>query len=237
MRLAATIAAVLLLVLASVGAVWAAPRTEITIDPDQAAAKAKAVLLTEKDLPGKEWLSINDIFAESGDLDGLIPDTAACSNSLLMLSELSSDIESERLARTNVAITSLDTKDPDGLTVTLLVEVYPDGVLTDLAGELKSIYRDDYVKCSQEASKQLIADATVKAVSPFGKAPGNGGAIAFDIDAPSLKVKAHTEIYDWVDGNVRLQLQVNGGKAVVDSKLVNAAIDKTVANLNKAAGR
>jgi hypothetical protein len=237
MRLAATIAAFSFLVLASAAAVQAAPRTEITIDPDQAEAKAKAVLLTEKDMPGKDWLGLTDIFADADLSDGLIPDTAACTNSLSKLADLGADIESERIARTNVVLTQMDTKDSDGLTVTVLVEVFPDGALTDLAGELKAIYRDDYIKCTQEASKQLVADATVKASPASAKAPGNGGVVAFDMDSPSLKIKAHQEIYDWVDGNVRIQLQVSGGRALVDSKIVNLALDKTVANLNKAAGR
>src|SRR5947208_15525700 len=119
MRLVATVLAIGMLMMAAVAPAMAGPRTDITIDPDQAAPKAKAGLLTEKDFAGN-WLGITDIFADASLTDGLIPDTAACSNSLSMLAELGADIESERVARTNVALTDIDTKDSDGRTVTLL---------------------------------------------------------------------------------------------------------------------
>jgi len=231
----------LLVLVAMPGLAWA----DSPFDPAQASDIAQRVLLTPADMPGDGWSS-QAMVLDSGTLDGAVPDTDACRNSLgPMLSAAS--------------------KHPDGTIAGQAAETLSHGggsllaIPTEVALEIDVHEDDAYLDGAMDRTRDMLAGpdlwtclgdlfgkslggalrATVQDAEPGAVVPNNGIARAVEITVGGglVSLSVRMELYVWLYGNVVAQASVTGSSSSVTSDLAGAVINKTQSNLDREASK
>jgi hypothetical protein len=192
-----------------------------TFDPKQADAEAHAALLKENELPGSGWKAGQDD-QFSGDDD--LPSVSACND----MNAFQADAKKSQAARARREFDRATAGAVVPASVAVDVHIYNTAdEVASLLKRFKSLANSGKVSpCLVAFFQDQLKDANiaVKEAPPSNKAPNNGIALAFDLTAGPLTLRA--ENYQWTEGNGVLETTFTGLKDGITNDLISATNQK-----------
>jgi len=215
----------------------------VRLDPAKADALAAVALPSEKDLPGSGWsvTSYNEFDEEDQPAS-----SEKCKALQTKLKAFRSSLEKNRSGRAQKELEREQRGSFIPVSVEVTIEVYKstDGLDKALKDFRALVESPDYVTCLEEALETSFEGAQVtvegKSVSALASVPSGGisaaAELAFSLTNPRLQGTVRFEGYRWRFGNTVAAVALTGPKEGFTADLVNAAVNATVAGLNRASG-
>jgi len=200
-------------------------------DPAKASEYAHGAMIPTGDLPGSDWaITSVDDFTNS---DPTGPSCAAVTTQLAVFRN------SKNASVAGKASTDYGQGTSD-VTVSIEVDIQKNtkSISSDLSSYRQAMQHNDMPKCLESFMTTSGADtAKTTKGSPSTSAPKGGIATAYDLSF-TVSGQAQTmriEDYAWVYSNALVHVAVDGSKDKVTADIVNAAVAKTQAQLEKVA--
>lgn len=200
-------------------------------DPARASEYAHGAMIPTGDLPGSDWaITSVDDFTNS---DPTGPSCAAVTTQLAVFRN------SKNASVAGKASTDYGQGTSD-VTVSIEVDIQKDtkSISSDLSSYRQAMQHNDMPKCLESFMTTSGADtAKTTKGSPSTSAPKGGIATAYDLSFTigGQAMTMRIEDYAWVDSNALIHVAVDGSKDKVTADIVNAAVAKTQAQLEKVA--
>lgn len=200
-------------------------------DPARASEYAHGAMLSTADFPGTGWAitSVDDFSTDD-------PTGPACA---AVTSQLAIFRNSRNLSSAGKASTEYS-KDGTDVSASIEVDIQKDtkNTSSDLSSYRQAIQHGDMPKCLEGYMTSSGTD-TAKIVkgSPTTTAPQSGVATAYDLSftVQGQSLTMRIEDYAWVYSNAIVHVSITGSKDQVTADIVNAAVSKTQAQLQKVA--